>query len=60
MSACPSPLDALPDPAPDLVLGASVGVADFGRDAIPTVGALLASAGSAMYAAKRATREERL
>jgi diguanylate cyclase (GGDEF)-like protein/PAS domain S-box-containing protein len=51
---------SLGEGAPDLTLGASVGVADFGCDTIPTVEQLLASADSAMYAAKRATREERL
>ena len=38
---------SLGEGAPDLVLGASVGVADFGCEAIPTVEALLASADSA-------------
>jgi len=42
---------------PEITLDASVGVADFGTDPLPSVEELLAAADTAMYAAKRRTRE---
>jgi diguanylate cyclase (GGDEF)-like protein/PAS domain S-box-containing protein len=42
---------------PGIELSASVGVADFGTDPLPTVEELFAAADTAMYAAKRRARE---
>ena len=44
---------------PEIALDASIGIADFGSQPLPTVEELFAAADAAMYAAKRKAREGR-